>query len=78
VEEFLSCRVWPLAADVSFKHEKVGLTPISKPKVPLSRFPLSHEDGEDDTRFLVRVEQEARNIVGSYRPAEHDACVSGL
>jgi hypothetical protein len=64
LEEFVSCGIWPLAGDVSFKHVKVGLTPVSKLKVPLPIFPLSHEDEEeDDARFLARVEQEARNKV---------------
>jgi hypothetical protein len=53
VEEFMSCGVWPLAAAVNFEQVKVGLTPISKLKVPLPRFPLSHED---DVKFLTRVE----------------------
>jgi hypothetical protein len=35
----MSCGVWPLAADVSFEHVKVGLTPVSKLKVPPPRFP---------------------------------------
>jgi hypothetical protein len=79
LEEFVSCGIWPLAGDVSFEHVKVGLTPVSKLKVPLPRFPLSHEDEEeDDACFLARVEQEARNNVGSYTCAEHEACVSGL
>jgi hypothetical protein len=55
-----------LAAGVNFEQVKVGLTPISKLKVPLPRFPLSHKDDEDDAKFLARVEQEARVIVGSY------------
>jgi hypothetical protein len=36
--EFVSCGVWPLAGGVSFKHVKVGLTPVSKPKVSLPKF----------------------------------------
>jgi hypothetical protein len=78
VEEFVSCGVWLLPDDVSFEHVKVGLSPVLKLKVPLPRFPLSHEDEEDDARFLVRVEQDARNIVESYTCVEHEACVSGL
>jgi hypothetical protein len=78
VEEFVSCSVWPLDGNVSFEHVIVDLTLVSKLKVPLPRFPLSHEDEVDDARFLERVEQEARNIVGSYMHAEHEACVSGL
>jgi hypothetical protein len=78
VEEFASCGVRPLAADVSFEHVKVGLTLVSKLKVPLPRFPLSREDQEDDTSLLARVEQEARTIVGSYTRVEHEACVADL
>jgi hypothetical protein len=74
----MSCGVWLLAADVSFEHVKVGLTPVSKLKVPPPRFPLSCEDEEDNTSFLARVEQEARTIVGSYMRAEHEACIAGL
>jgi hypothetical protein len=66
VEEFVSCGVWPLAGGVSFKLVKVGLTSVSKLKVPLPRFSISCKDEEDDARLLERVEQEARNIVGSY------------
>jgi hypothetical protein len=65
MEEFVSCGVWPLAAGINFEHVKVGVTPVSKLKVPLPGFPLSCEDGEDDIKFLARVEQEARVIMGS-------------
>jgi hypothetical protein len=78
VEEFVSCGVWPLAAGVNFEHVKVDFTPVSKLKVHLLRVPLSHEDEEDDTHFLARVEQEARNIVGSYTRMEHEACIASL
>jgi hypothetical protein len=78
VEEFVSCGVWPLATSVNFEHVKVDLTPVSQLNVPLLRFSLSHEDEEDDTHFLVRVEQEARNIVGSYTCTEHEACIASL
>jgi hypothetical protein len=74
----VSCGVWPLAAGVGFKQVKVSLTPISKLKVPLPRFPLSHKDDEDDAGFLARVEQEARVIVGSYTSTEHEACIASL
>jgi hypothetical protein len=57
---------------------KVCLTPISKLKVPLPRFPLSREDDVDDVMFMARVEQEAIVIVGSYTRTEHKACIAGL
>jgi hypothetical protein len=71
VEEFVACGVWLLAASVNFEQMEVGLTPISKLNVPLPRFPLSHEDDEDDIKFVARVEQDARVIVGSYTHTEH-------
>jgi hypothetical protein len=66
------------AGGVSFEDVKVDLTLVSNLEVPLPRFPLFHEDGEDNARLLVRVEQEARNIVGSYTHTEHEAHVSSL
>jgi hypothetical protein len=78
VEEFVSCSVSPLAAGISFEHVKVGLTPTSKLKVHLPRFPLSPEDHEDGAGFLARVEQDGRAIVGSYTRAKHEAYVVGL
>jgi hypothetical protein len=68
VEEFVSCGIWPLSTSVDFEHLMVELTLVSQLKVPLSRFPLPRED---DIRLLVRVKQEARNIMGSYTCMEH-------
>jgi hypothetical protein len=78
VEEFVSCGVWLLSASVDFEHVKVDLTSVSWLKVPLPRFPLFHKDGEDDTRLLVRVKQEARNIIDNYTCTEHEACIASL
>jgi hypothetical protein len=44
----------------------------------LPKFPLRHEGEEDDLWFLVRVEQEARNIVGGYTRVEHEACLASI
>jgi hypothetical protein len=44
----------------------------------LPNFPLCHKGEEDDVRFLTRVEQEARNIVGSYTCMEHEACLTSI
>jgi hypothetical protein len=78
MEVFVSCDVWPLPTGVSFEHVKVDSTPISKLKISLPRFPLCHEDEEDDAHFLVRGKQEARNIMGSYTHTEHEACLACL
>jgi hypothetical protein len=78
VKEFMSCGIWLVSVSVDFEHVKVDLTPVSQLKVPLPNFPLSCEDGEDDVQLLVRVEQEARNIMGDYTRAEHKACIASL
>jgi hypothetical protein len=68
VEEFIACDVWSLASGVSFKWVKVGLTPVSKLKVPLPRFAVVREDDEDNVKFLARVEKSAR-VKQSMKPA---------
>jgi hypothetical protein len=73
VEEFLSSGVWLLSTGINFEHVNVDFTPVSRLKIPLPNFRLRHEGEKDDVRFLVRVEQEARNIVGSYTRTEHEA-----
>jgi hypothetical protein len=78
VEEFVSYSIWPLCAGVDFEHVKVDLTPVSQLKVPLPHFPLRRENEEGDLQFLVRVEQETRNIVGGYTCTKHEACIASL
>jgi hypothetical protein len=78
VEEFLSCGVWLLSAGVYFEHVKVDFTPVSRLKIPLPNFPLRCEGEKDGVRFPTRVEQEARNIVGAYTRAEHEASLASI
>jgi hypothetical protein len=74
VEEIIACNVWPLAVGISFEQVKVGVTPVSKLKVPLPRFAVARKDDEDDAKILARVKKEARVLVGSYTCPEHEAC----
>jgi hypothetical protein len=48
VEEFLACGVYPLTANVSFDRVAVGVTPVSKFKMPLPKFVATRKDDEDD------------------------------
>jgi hypothetical protein len=74
MEEFLACGVYPLATSAEFNRVATHTTPISKLKVPLSKFvAFRKDDDEDDVQFLVRVELEAEGIVGNYTKLEHDA-----
>jgi hypothetical protein len=77
VEEFIACSMYPLAVGASFDRVATRTTPVSKLKVPLSKFAtVRKDDNEDDVQFLARVELEAEDIVGSYTKVEHDACLA--
>jgi hypothetical protein len=75
VEAFVSSGVWLLSAGVDFEHVKVDFTSVSQLKIPLPNLPLCRED---EVQFLMRVEQEARNIVGGYTRTEHEACIASI
>jgi hypothetical protein len=51
VEEFVACGVWLLGAGVNFDQVSVGVTPVSKLKVPLPNFVSSRKDDESDIKF---------------------------
>jgi hypothetical protein len=48
IEEFLACDVYPLAAGVSFHRVAVGVTSVSKLKIPLPKYVAARKDNEDD------------------------------
>jgi hypothetical protein len=76
--EFVACGVWLLGAGVNFDQVSVGMTPVSKLKVPLPNFVASHKYYIDDVKFLARVELDAKVIVGSYTRPKHDTCIARL
>jgi hypothetical protein len=78
VEDFVVCGMQSLAAGVGFDKVATLMTPVSKLKVPLSKFVVVHKDDKDDVQFLARVELEAEGIVGSYTHPEHEVCIMNL
>jgi hypothetical protein len=78
IEEFLPCGVYPLAANVNFDRVATSVIPVSKLKMPLPKFVAAHKYDEDDVQFLVRIELDAKGIMGSYTRVEHDTCIIGL
>jgi hypothetical protein len=78
VEEYLACGMLPLSANFGFTEIVDGETPMSKVVVLLPEFPLTRFEGQSNDYFLVRVELDAENVVGSYSRAEHDACIQAL
>jgi hypothetical protein len=78
VEEYLACKMFPLSASFGFEQVVDGESPVSKVTMPLPEFPLTNLQGESDAHFLVRVELDTKNVLGSYGCAEHDACIQAL
>jgi hypothetical protein len=78
VEEFLSCGIWPLSTGIDFEHVKVDFNLVSWLKMLLPKFPKRRQGEKDDVRFLERVEQEARNIVGSYMRTKNEAYLASI
>jgi hypothetical protein len=80
VEEFLACGMYPLSNGFGFGFREVcdGKTSMSKVVMPLPKFPVARIEGEDDSQFTANVELDAKKIVGSYGPKEHDACIDCL
>jgi hypothetical protein len=75
LEEYLACGMHPLSACISFEGITDSVTPVSVLKLPLPKFSAVYSDDEDNIQFLVRVELEAKSVVGSYSCPEHNACV---
>jgi hypothetical protein len=42
----------------------------------LPKFPVARVEGESASQFLVKVELDAEQIIGTYGLREHEACVS--
>jgi hypothetical protein len=65
---------------VNFGFTKIvdGETLVSKVLLPLPLFPLAMLQGESNDHFLVRVELDVENVVGSYGRAEHDALIKAM
>jgi hypothetical protein len=51
IEEFFTCRLYPLAANSRLGEVAEGITPASKLKVPLPEFQVVRSDEEDDVKF---------------------------
>jgi hypothetical protein len=65
VEEYLACAMFPLSANFSFVGIVDGETPLLNVVASLSEFPLARFEGESNDHFLVRVELDTENVVGS-------------
>jgi hypothetical protein len=68
VEEFVVCKMYPLASGFGFRGMTVSTTPVSKVQTPLSVFPVGAVSMEGASRILAKEER----ILGSFKPKEYD------
>jgi hypothetical protein len=73
VEEFVACKMYPLASSFGFKGVTLGTTPVSKVRTPLPVFLMEMVFVENASRVLVEVEMEAERILDFFGPKEYDA-----
>jgi hypothetical protein len=69
VEEFVACKMYPLASGFGFRGMTAGTTPVSKVQTPLPVFPVGAVSTEGASRILA----EDERILGSFKPKEYDA-----
>jgi hypothetical protein len=73
VEEFMACKMFPLASSFSFRDLAICMTPMSKIRTPLPLFPIEAVSAGDVDHILAEVETDVERFLGSFRPREHDA-----
>jgi hypothetical protein len=73
VEEYVACKMIPLAIGFGFKSMSVGMTLVSKVETCLPQFTMGTIAVEHADHFLVDVETDAERVLGSFGPREYDA-----
>jgi hypothetical protein len=73
VEEYTTCKIFPLAASFGFESVPLGTTPVSRVETPFPLFVVGTIAAEYTDHFLAEVETETEKVLGSFRPREYDA-----
>jgi hypothetical protein len=73
IEEYVACKMYPLAIGFGFDCMLLGMTPVSKVETPLPLFAVGNIATEHANRLLAEIEAEAKKVLGSFRPKEYDA-----
>jgi hypothetical protein len=73
IEEYVACKIYPLAASFGFETVPLGMTPVSKVKTPLPLFVVGTIAMEHADHFLAEVETEPKRVLGIFGPREYDA-----
>jgi hypothetical protein len=73
VEEFVACKMCPLASSFGFKDVTIATTVVSKVQTPLPVFPMGAVSVENASRLLAEVQTEAERTLGSFVLKDYDA-----
>jgi hypothetical protein len=76
IEEYVTCKTYPLAAIFGFESVAFSMTPMSKVEIALPLFAVGAVDAEHVKHFLAKVETEAKRVLGSFGPKEYDALMA--
>jgi hypothetical protein len=68
VEEFVACKMFPLAFSFCFRDVAIGTTPVSNVRTPLSLFLMEPVSAWDAAQVLAEVEMVVEQYLGSFRP----------
>jgi hypothetical protein len=72
VEEYVACKMYPLATGFGFESVPLGMTPMSKVESPLLLFAMGAIAARLADQVLAEIEMEAERVVGSFGPREYD------
>jgi hypothetical protein len=73
VEEYVACKMYPLAVGFGFESVPLGMSSMSKVETPLPLFAVGTIAVGHANRVLVEIETEAERVLGSFGSREYDA-----
>jgi hypothetical protein len=76
IEEYVACKMYPLAVAFGSKDVPFGMTPVSKVETTLLLFVVGAVTAEHVDHVLAENEMEAERVLGSFGPKEYEALVA--
>jgi hypothetical protein len=73
IEEYIACKIYPVAASVGFETVPLRTTPVLKVETPWLLHAVGTIAVEHADQFLVEVETKVEKVLGSFGPREYDA-----
>jgi hypothetical protein len=73
VEEYVECKMNPLAVGFGFESMPLWTTPVLKVETPLPLFVVGTISAGHADQVLAEIETGAERVLGSFGPREYDA-----